>query len=83
MTLTCTSPSVMLIQAASYGRASSDFCPRGRNAYDACDLLDKKTVVKDMCDYKNKCDIFISTEKFGNHCPLVDKYLNVIWVCGK
>ena len=80
--LSCPSPSLLEVKAASFGRAMRAICANGVNADQLCDVIDKKILLKELCDYKTECEVVASEEKFGNDCPEVDKYLNVIYACG-
>ncbi|XP_020912236.1 protein eva-1 homolog C isoform X1 [Exaiptasia diaphana] len=79
----CDFPSLIQVKSASFGRASSDFCVTNRDSdWQPCDLVDKKELLKELCDYKNKCEVEVTEKIFGNKlCPDVAKYLNLVFAC--
>ena len=79
---------VLVIYAATYGRLNEGrvVCPYDGGSEwtsdDACEV-DVETVLRALCDKRKKCKIRVSPTLLGNPCPAVNKYLHIIYGCGK
>ena len=82
MHLHCKSPNVLEIHAADYGGAA-DTCENGQELHHACSVVDRTQIVKSRCDNKPLCSIVALDFIFGDPCPGLNNYLNVIYACGK
>ena len=82
MHLHCNSPDVLEIHGADYGVAA-DICQNGQKLHQPCTVADRTQRVKSWCDNQPECSIEASSSIFGDPCPGLHKYLNVIYACGK
>lgn len=82
MHLDCKSPDVLEIHRAEYG-AAADICQNGPELNQSCTVVDRTQTVKSRCDNQPLCSIVAWSCIFGDPCPGLHKYLNVIYACGK
>ena len=85
MKLRCKNSEVLNIKGADFGREEDSICKSSRDhqSDETCSLVDKTNTVKTRCDGQPVCFILASTDIFGNPCPGLKNYLNVMYVCGK
>ncbi|XP_073982772.1 rhamnose-binding lectin-like isoform X2 [Rhodnius prolixus] len=82
MKLSCPKGFVIDLQSVFYGRRNTYWC--GGGSSDFCEVQNAFTVVKKMCNLKQKCSIMAaSVSTFGDECPNIRKYLEVIYKCVK
>ena len=81
----------LIIHKATYGRGDVTLCPYGQEQglpeedtddSSLCeeDMTDK---IKELCGWRKKCNIEVSSDTLGAVCPGVYKYLTVRYSCGK
>ena len=83
MRLRCDQPNILEIHGADYGGAAAFICGNGEGSDEPCALVDKTQIVKSRCDNKPTCTITALGSIFGDPCPGLNKYLNVMYACGK
>lgn len=85
MKLRCKNSEVLNIKGADFGREEDSICKSSRDhqSNETCNLLDKTNTVKTRCDGQPECFILASIHIFGNPCPGLKNYLNVMYVCVK
>ena len=82
MDLKCNSATVLEIRTTSYGGSSAFICGNGEKSNGTC-KEDKTNLVKKRCDNRPACSIPAIRQIFGDPCPGLTKYLNIIYACGK
>jgi len=83
MHLQCGPSNVLEIHGADYGGDAAFICGNGQGSDQACSLVDKTQTVKLRCDNKPICTIVALSSIFGEICPGLIKYLNVMYACGR
>jgi len=83
MHLQCGPPNILEIHGADYGGDAAFICGNGQGSDEACALIDKTQTVKSRCDNKQMCTIVALSSIFGDPCPGLNKYLNVMYACGR
>ncbi|XP_015774261.1 PREDICTED: L-rhamnose-binding lectin CSL3-like [Acropora digitifera] len=85
MKLRCKNSEVLNIKGADFGREEDSICKSSRDhqSDETCSLVDKTNTVKTRCDGQPECFILASIHIFGNPCPGLKNYLNVMYVCVK
>ncbi|XP_065141489.1 L-rhamnose-binding lectin ELEL-1-like [Paramisgurnus dabryanus] len=78
----CSSHEKMTVKYASYGRRSQQICPHSNSSLTSslC-FSDQTSIVKLLCDDKEKCKLYISSLVYVDLCPHIYKYLTVIYTC--
>ena len=83
MKLSCKNSEVLNIKGADFGREEDSVCKRDHPSDETCSVVDKTNTLKMRCDGKSKCSITVLPSIFGDPCPGLNSYLNVMYVCGK
>ena len=83
MHLDCEPPNVLEIHGADYGGAAAFICGNGQGSNQTCSVLDRTQKVGSACNDKTSCSLAAMTPIFGDPCPGLNKYLNVMYACGK
>ncbi|GLV34931.1 Calcium-independent receptor for alpha-latrotoxin [Carabus blaptoides fortunei] len=81
--LECEQGKVIRILDANFGRKSRIICPDGPVYTTDCHSKNSLPIVVDKCENKRSCNIFVSSNVFGNPCPNTYKYLSVRYECVK
>jgi len=81
--LSCPVGEVINVQQASYGRSSSNICPRGPHAVPkgGCQAVNSLSLVRAQCRKRQSCFLVASSLVFGDPCFGTYKYLNVTYSC--
>ncbi|XP_077970679.1 uncharacterized protein LOC144425162 [Styela clava] len=81
-TLICGGNQIILVHHASYGRTNVLTCnDGGAPVPGGCHSEDSFEIISNMCNGKATCQIQATNAQFGDPCPNVYKYLNVIYSC--
>lgn len=82
MILTCPSGNIF-IEKAIFGRTEDHkVCPHKDIKATNCTSPNSEAVVKDKCERKPLCRIYVTTTVFkGDPCPGTFKYLEVNFIC--
>lgn len=83
MHLSCESSNVLEIQRALYGGATESICREDKESVRTCAEFDRTEALKLRCDNQTQCHILALTRTFGDPCPALRKFLNVVYACGK
>jgi len=81
--LSCPAGSVVNVQQATYGRLSSEICPFDQHAVPegGCRAANSLSLVRAKCNNKQSCSLDALDSVFGDPCPGISKYLNVVYSC--
>lgn len=73
----------IVIESANFGRFALKECnPTRRPEYNIfCNNPEAIDVLRASCEHQTICNVKASTEVFGNKCPEVNKYLDVVYSC--
>ncbi|XP_063446677.1 protein eva-1 homolog C-like [Mytilus trossulus] len=87
LNITCPNNSVIVFDYANYGRGNSDYqrCSEflGTESY-ACDSHERALqVLNEKCGESQRCVLLVTTDKFGNQCVGITKYLKVRYHCSR
>ncbi|XP_006820201.2 zonadhesin-like isoform X2 [Saccoglossus kowalevskii] len=81
MTLQCDDRSIRVI-AANFGRTDEKMCNTSRKPGDLnCRGANSLSIVRSLCERKEKCVIGVNTDVFGDACHDTAKYLDVTYTC--
>ena len=80
--LSCTHHAVIHVLSAMYGRTDNITCP-SKNSYikATCEEQNSSSIVKEGCEGRQNCTIWVSHHTFGDPCPGIWKYLNLSYQC--